>query len=522
MIATLASLLAVGISLVMPGTPQAGGGRSLEGWWIVQFGVALSVAAAGARLLRLPRLLTATFFLGCAGQLAMTWPLWLQFVEMRPDSLRLFPQWLALLALGVQGLTVLVGVGRARRDALQAARRALDRRTAALAALALVFAGAHISVFLGGFPEPFFVVGYLAQLGAAAAFAVLNLAHLWLLLRSIPNEPLADLSDDLATQISFPGHHGDARPQDALVAPCLAALSFVLSVFIAVVVFERMPHVQDEAAFLFQARQLAALQASTPAPPAEIEAHSYYLIDTYEGRWHATTKPGWPAVLALGVAIGAPWLVNPLLGALSVLLLHALSLQLTNDRGTAHLVALLTAVSPWHLLLASSMMGHTLPLVLTAAGFLLVGKALHSDRWLLALAGGLAFGFGVLVRPVDGLVVGTLAGLWILVERRLRLRLLVPFAVGCIAGTLPILPYNRAVTGSPLADPMQAYLDRIWFPGANRLGFGDDIGPPGRLGQPRPASRTRSVRGADQRQSKPVQHPLRASRLELPLAVARL
>lgn len=482
LLSTLASAVAVALCLALPGTPQTGGGRSLEGWWAVQALVAVGVATVGSRLVGFPPFLTATFVLGCAGQLAITWPRWLQFIEMRPEALQTLPAGLAVAALLLQTLVVLRGVVTARRDFVEALRGLIGVRTAVFLTLALILAGAHLSVFLGGFPEPFFVVGYLAQLLAAAGFAAVNLAHLWLLVRGLSGDAAQRLVDALRRKVSLPGDGLEVRSRDSAVAPCLAGLSFALSLFLAVFVFERMPHVQDEAAFLFQARQLAGFDASTPAPAAEIDAHSYYLIDTYEGRWHATTKPGWPAVLALGVLAGAPWIVNPLLGALSVLLLHALTLQLTRDRGTAHLVALLTATSPWHLFLASSMMGHTLPLVLTAAGFLAVGRALESDRWTWALAGGLAFGVGVLVRPVDGLVVGTVAGLWILVERRLRLRLLIPFAVGCVAGTLPILPYNRAVTGSPLADPMQAYLDRIWFPGANRLGFGDDIGPPGGWG----------------------------------------
>ena len=488
--ASSAALVAVTIAVsaalfaLVPTTAQEGGGRSLEGWWLVQAVLAAALAlwltaVAGWRT----ALLGATFALGCAGQLGLTLPLWLQFVEMRPAELAAGLRPVALTATALQ-VMVVVAMLRGRLEALRAGIERLVSWRVALLALAFLFlAGAHASVFLDGFPEPFFVAGYLAQLLAAAAFATLDLVHLWLFACSLPSEPLRRLVAWTSARITLPGQAREeaARPLDHRLPIALAALSLTLSTLVAVVVFERMPHVQDESAFLFQARQLATGAPTSPAPP-ELEAHSFYLIDSHEGHWHATTKPGWPAMLALGVLLGVPWLVNPLLGAATVLLLHRLTHRLSGDLGLAHLTAAVTATSPWFLFLAGSMMGHTFPLFLTVAGLLLAHAAMASQRWWLAMVSGLCFGLGVLVRPVDGLVVGALAGMWMLYEKGLRLGLLAPFSVGAIVGTLPILPYNRAVAGSPLADPMQMYLDRIWYPGANRLGFGDDIGPPGGWG----------------------------------------
>jgi hypothetical protein len=36
------------------------------------------------------------------------------------------------------------------------------------------------------------------------------------------------------------------------------------------------------------------------------------------GRWCSLCPPGWPAILAVGVLLGAPWLVDPLLLGLSI------------------------------------------------------------------------------------------------------------------------------------------------------------------------------------------------------------
>ena len=55
--------------------------------------------------------------------------------------------------------------------------------------------------------------------------------------------------------------------------------------------------------------------------------------------------PGWPAFLAVGVALGAGWLVNPLLAAACVPLAHRVFLGLA-DRRTADVGVTLMAVSP--------------------------------------------------------------------------------------------------------------------------------------------------------------------------------
>ena len=60
---------------------------------------------------------------------------------------------------------------------------------------------------------------------------------------------------------------------------------------------------------------------TVPAPPeAARPAFDYYLLDIRDDRWLSTISVGWPSVLAIGVALGVPWLINPLLSAAAVLL----------------------------------------------------------------------------------------------------------------------------------------------------------------------------------------------------------
>src|SRR6185503_6952990 len=102
---------------------------------------------------------------------------------------------------------------------------------------------------------------------------------------------------------------------------------------------------------------------SVPAPPIP-EAFQVYLLElTRDGQWYSTPPFGWPAVLAVGEYLGVPWLVNPLIAAATIPMVHALVRRLA-DRGTANVVALLFAGSPWFLFLGASYMTHPLSLLL--------------------------------------------------------------------------------------------------------------------------------------------------------------
>ena len=262
-----------------------------------------------------------------------------------------------------------------------------------------------------------------------------------------------------------------------------AAVTLVVSLILSWYAFERMPHVEDEVAYLFQARTFAGGALTVPLPPAAaLPGLDYYLFEATGDRWYAATAPGWPAALALGVAAGVPWLVNPILAALSVLLAHAIASRLA-DRDQADLVAMMMGASPWLLAMAASLMTHTLTLFLMLlAWWLLLRAEGSSQHWVRRLLiAGLAMGWIFATRPLDGVVIGGISGVWLLARSRSVPRAAV-YAAGCLAtGGLALL-YNAHITGYALSQPLTVYIDRTWGEGANAYGFGDKIGPPGGWG----------------------------------------
>ena len=130
-----------------------------------------------------------------------------------------------------------------------------------------------------------------------------------------------------------------------------------------VVVLDSVPHIADSVAYLFQAKYFAAGKLYLAAPPdAAAFRMDHTIID--DQKWYGIFPPGWPAVLAIGVGGGTPWLVNPVLAGLNVVLLHKLVARLYS-RQLAHLAAVLLAVSPMFLFTSASFMSHSLSALCT-------------------------------------------------------------------------------------------------------------------------------------------------------------
>lgn len=320
-------------------------------------------------------------------------------------------------------------------------------------------------------------VGYAVQLlVGSAAMAASVTGVLALLFASDLNE------------LDLPSAVGGAAVRHAYAL--IPVLFLIIATVYATLAFGNLPVVEDETAYLFQAKTLAGGAFHAPELPAGIaDRFEFYLITNDAEGWYATTVPGWPLVLALGVWIGLPWLVNPALGAVSVWLGMSFWRRVT-DRQQGVIVGLLMLASPWLLEASASLMTHPLVLALTLGAWGLTAQA--KDRavsdtrvvsaWL--FLAGLMMGWIFLTRAVEGVLIGGLTGLWILWHFG-RLRRLLPvlaYGFGCLAtGSLYFL-YNLHMTGDLLSTPLMVYLNASWGEGANGFGFGPEIGPPGGWG----------------------------------------
>lgn len=305
----------------------------------------------------------------------------------------------------------------------------------------------------------------------ANAIGALLLTGLAILL-SVLGAPLFSASrpvDQLATVERWL----ERRGLTAAIVVLVATAGLLAAALIADGLLGRIPHVQDDVAYVFQAKTFALGRLWVPAP-ALPRYFAEDFINVYHGRWFGKYPPGWPALLAVGEFLGQGWLVNPTLAAVDLVLIFLIGREVYG-RNIGLIAGLLTLSSPFFLFLAGSYMAHTATLAYLAGFVWLLlrwvrrvdGGHPAADRWLPAGAGFL-LGLAFITRQLDAVAFAApfaLLGLSPAVRRRLPAGL-TWLALG---GSIPLtfmLAYDRVLTGNPLTTPYA-----LWSP-FDRLGFG--------------------------------------------------
>lgn len=242
-------------------------------------------------------------------------------------------------------------------------------------------------------------------------------------------------------------------PRVFLAAVCSAA--FLLSAAAAWYCFNRQPQSIDEMAQLWHARMLLAghLWIPTAAHP---EFFSIMNVIDAGGRWYSQFPIGGPLVLAAGLAVGAVWLVNPVLIALVMRNVYRF-VQRSYGEASARAAALLLLVAPFFIFMGSSEQNHVpaLALATLALAALPAWVRAPSRRAAFGQAAiiGAALGAMATVRPLDALAVAVALGAFQLIVVVRAPRRWVELAVQVLVGALPfaiLLWANVHTTGAPL------------------------------------------------------------------------
>lgn len=243
----------------------------------------------------------------------------------------------------------------------------------------------------------------------------------------------------------------------AVAAVAIAAAAVVGSLWMAVSVLERLPHLPDETVQLLQARWLS--EGRLDQAVAAIQDH-FDLPFTYvsSGRWVAHYPPGWPLLLTAGLELGAAWAVAPVLGGLYLLLVWMLGRELF-DRTTGLLAAGLAALSPMCRIIFGSHLSHAGSATAIVLALLLLMIARRRGSTVLAGCGGLGFALAFAIRPLTAVAVAIPVALLLLDELRRPDRgpggvgVLLGAGIGGVIGSLPLLWTNLVVAGNALHLP---------------------------------------------------------------------
>jgi 4-amino-4-deoxy-L-arabinose transferase-like glycosyltransferase len=303
----------------------------------------------------------------------------------------------------------------------------------------------------------------------------------WLLIVT----PIFFLVTFAAGFVPIPDRRGPAFLERAAPWAAVAALTaalFGVTLYLDYSFGSHMPHVPDETSYIFQAKVFASgnLWVDPPPVPESFELGDPPLIIEHDGKWASLYPFGHPLALALGEVFGAFWIVPPLLGAATVMLLFATGRNLYGP-GVGLLAALIFAVSPFVLMTASNFMSHnTAAFYLAASLFLVTLRPAAAGRQLAygALAGAcfmMIFSTrqltGVAFAPAFGVLLAT--GLVEHDLRAARARQLAGFVAGAAILLLAYFVYRWLTAGDAFAvDPVQGGKDKLGFSGAHSVAAG--------------------------------------------------
>lgn len=233
-------------------------------------------------------------------------------------------------------------------------------------------------------------------------------------------------------------------------------LLFSFLLFINLYYLEGIPHVPDSAAYLFMAKIFASGNVIMPFPASPPHFNFFPGILSVENRiWLFQYPFGHPLLLTIGVLIGFPSLIPPLIGALFALFLFLIAKEIYNIK-TAYFLLPLPFLSPFFLENASSFMSHN-----TAAFYLVISLyclilALKKHKNLPIFLCGIFLGLLFNTRPLTSLPFLIIVLPIIIFELKPKMYSLFFFSLGFGFMFLLWLLYNHLTTGNIFAS--QYYL----------------------------------------------------------------
>lgn len=252
------------------------------------------------------------------------------------------------------------------------------------------------------------------------------------------------------------------RPRPFIIGMSISCL--LICSAISWYVFDGLPGFIDSCAYMFQARLFAhgSLYAPLPPEPDFFQAQNILMKD----KWYSQYPPGYPALLALGVIFGIPWVVNPILGALTIVCIYLIARELYTN-SIAKISAVLASISSFFLFMSSEFMAHSSTLFFITLAFLSFVWMVKKKRPLLsAVVCGVSLGIALLCRPYTTVWVCIPMGIAALVARKkLSIRHILIGAIPLLIACLAFLAYNAATTGHPLLFGYIALHGKGHYPG---------------------------------------------------------
>lgn len=250
-------------------------------------------------------------------------------------------------------------------------------------------------------------------------------------------------------------------------------ITFILTNICSYFIFERVPHVQDNIDQLFHAKIF--LKGHLTVPSHEHKEFFDFTHNINNGRWYSEYPPGHTFMLMLGLLIGAPWIINPLLGSASVVLLYFIGKELFDEK-TGRLAALLGILSPFIIIMSSGFFSHVTALFFTALFTLFFAKTVKKGGYYYPLIAGLSLGICLNARILTAVGMGLPYAFYaVYLMFRNRRRYIARFII-MLLGFLIMVGvlgcFNYLTNGDPLLTGYEVLWGKDHNPGFGHSGWG--------------------------------------------------
>lgn len=253
----------------------------------------------------------------------------------------------------------------------------------------------------------------------------------------------------------------------------LFIIEFILTNITSYFIFDNLPHIVDSIAQLFQGIIFSKghLYASSPEYP-EFFQMTHMIVN---GKWYSQYPPGHSFFLMLGVLIDMPWIINPLFGSLTVVLLYFLGKEIYNEK-IGRIASLLGVLSPFILFMSSEYMNHVSALFFFSLFLLCFYKTINRLNLKYSIVAGIAFGILCNIRPFTAASLSLpfiIYGVFLLSQNPKTFTK--PFALMCLFSilfVLLLLVFNWLTNGNPFVFGYEALRGSEALPGFGRSGWG--------------------------------------------------
>ncbi|MFQ6069866.1 MAG: glycosyltransferase family 39 protein [Candidatus Aminicenantales bacterium] len=230
-----------------------------------------------------------------------------------------------------------------------------------------------------------------------------------------------------------------------------ALFVFLFTNLFSFFIFNHIPRVHDEIANLFQAKifKLGKLYVTSPCEKDFFQFT--HVINN--GKWYSQYTPGYPLLLLIGLLVGAPWIVNPVLASISIIFFYFIGRELYSEK-VGVLASVLGSISIWFLLMSSTMMSHPSSLFFTSFFLLFLFRSLKKPSMVNGLLAGAGWGMSFLVRPYNAVLISlpflAYFSFKFVKDRKPRLKNFVALSLVILISISLLMVYNQVTNGHPL------------------------------------------------------------------------